>query len=446
MPACKRLVGSGRVGSLPRRTARLRAFARGPRPSRAHIRPSSRRHPSAGIVRFSKADSLRGPKIDAGAGHEASIRVLRRASHWFADIERSVDDDGTARSWRGRGGFCESRLGISRDGLHASLSVDVRHRRHVAPWLVQDSRHVVPLEDGPSHGNPACRVTGADQQHIWAISLEFKVLGRLFGEHRRAKWPEALAKLESDVQRALHVGPPASQRIDRAPRPRTELHARLENRRPCRRPVRRPRRLRARPDPPLADKSLLACRGTPRPRAARTRGQGSYPSANRPARSPCAARPEADERTKRAAPSAPPASPAAGWMNNPSTHARRPFATQLSATPPAITRFFVPVIFVMCTTSFSITSSVTSCTDAARSIWRRMIGASGFRAGPPNSSSKRALVINGLSRRLPEVARVEAERAVFFHVDELVANDVGVAGLSIGCECSCPISAQREGT
>src|SRR5207245_6087144 len=44
--------------------------------------------------------------------------------------------------------------------------------------------------------------------------------------------------------------------------------------------------------------------------------------------------------------SAPPASPAAGWiqmLSNGPSRSRRPLATQLSATPPASTRFFKPV-------------------------------------------------------------------------------------------------------
>ncbi len=76
----------------------------------------------------------------------------------------------------------------------------------------------------------------------------------------------------------------------------------------------------------------------------------------------------------------------------------RPLATQLRATPPAITRFLLPVCFVMWATSLSIVSSTTNCTEAARSRSRWVIGDSLLRGGPPNSSSKRSLVISGLSR------------------------------------------------
>ena len=51
-------------------------------------------------------------------------------------------------------------------------------------------------------------------------------------------------------------------------------------------------------------------------------------------------------QTNRAAPSAPPASPAAGWIqrsSNAPSRSSRPLATQLSATPPARTRCFIPV-------------------------------------------------------------------------------------------------------
>ena len=43
--------------------------------------------------------------------------------------------------------------------------------------------------------------------------------------------------------------------------------------------------------------------------------------------------------------------------------------------------------------SRSTTSSVTAWIEAARSMWRCVSGSSGLRGGPPNSASKRALVI-----------------------------------------------------
>lgn len=91
---------------------------------------------------------------------------------------------------------------------------------------------------------------------------------------------------------------------------------------------------------------------------------------------------------KSAAPSAPPASPAAGWIqirsNGPSRRTR-PLATQLSATPPASVRFEEPVTSCACCAIRSTMSSVTTWIDAAMSISRFVIGLSAFRGGPPKS-------------------------------------------------------------
>ena len=63
----------------------------------------------------------------------------------------------------------------------------------------------------------------------------------------------------------------------------------------------------------------------------------------------------------------------------------RPFATQLSATPPERQRFFDPVRTRTCRAILSMISSVTDWIDAARSMCRSVIGDSGLRGGPPNN-------------------------------------------------------------
>ena len=70
-----------------------------------------------------------------------------------------------------------------------------------------------------------------------------------------------------------------------------------------------------------------------------------------------------------------------------------PFATQLSATPPARQRFSAPVSAASERVSRSTTSSVTAWIDAARSISRWVSNSSGLRGGPPNSSSNSPLVM-----------------------------------------------------
>ena len=91
-----------------------------------------------------------------------------------------------------------------------------------------------------------------------------------------------------------------------------------------------------------------------------------------------------------ATPSAPPASPAAGctntWSNGPSRR-MRPLPTQFNATPPARHKSRMPVCLCAKVVIFSMTSSVISWIDRARSISRWVSGLSGLRAGPPNTCS-----------------------------------------------------------
>ncbi len=106
--------------------------------------------------------------------------------------------------------------------------------------------------------------------------------------------------------------------------------------------------------------------------------------------------PRAPCETASAAPSAPPASPAAGWIHTSSngpSRTIRPFATQLSATPPARHNDAAPVCSCARAASLSMASSTTSWTDAARSISRWVSGPSGARGGPPNKCAKRRPVI-----------------------------------------------------
>ena len=63
-----------------------------------------------------------------------------------------------------------------------------------------------------------------------------------------------------------------------------------------------------------------------------------------------------------------------------------PLATQLSATPPAKQRFFSPVFLAISLAMRTIISSVTFCTDAAKSISRCVNAVSDLRGGPPNSA------------------------------------------------------------
>ncbi len=106
-------------------------------------------------------------------------------------------------------------------------------------------------------------------------------------------------------------------------------------------------------------------------------------------------------QTASGAPRAPPASPAAGWIQRSSKIPARsstPLATQLSATPPAMQRLRLPVISRAWRASLRTISSVTSWIDFARSISRWVIGDSGGRAGPPNSAANLPLVISRPSR------------------------------------------------
>ena len=123
-------------------------------------------------------------------------------------------------------------------------------------------------------------------------------------------------------------------------------------------------------------------------------------------------------------PSAPPASPAAGWIqmfSNGPSRSIRPFATQLSATPPARHRFFKPVSLAHVARRAEhdllghASGSRRRCPCRAASI-----GSSGSRGGPPNRSwnfaerHRQALAV-------VEVRHVHPEGAVLLEVDQLAS-------------------------
>ena len=162
-------------------------------------------------------------------------------------------------------------------------------------------------------------------------------------EHARGERPEALAELDLQVHRRLHRRRArVAEDAAGAERARAELHPALEpaddlavgqqlgDVRRAARPRRRTRwYVRAdaveergdlvRREARAEEAALLASRGR-----RRVRGLSS---------SWC--------QTNSAAPSAPPASPAAGWIqmsSNGPSRSSRPLATQFSATPPARTR------------------------------------------------------------------------------------------------------------
>ena len=134
-----------------------------------------------------------------------------------------------------------------------------------------------------------------------------------------------------------------------------------------------------------------------------------------------------------ATPSAPPASPAAGWIqtlsNGPSRRIR-PLPTQLSATPPARQRLRIPVSACTWRAARSIASSVTAWIDAAMSISRSVIGPSGCRGGPPKRRIEPARR-HAQPLAVLEVRHVEAEGPIGLQIDQMVADAVDVLRLSV---------------
>ena len=135
-----------------------------------------------------------------------------------------------------------------------------------------------------------------------------------------------------------------------------------------------------------------------------------------------------------AVPRAPPASPAAGWIqrfsNGPSRRIR-PLPTQFRATPPASTRFFMPVCRCTCRAVRSMTSSVTAWIEAARSISRCVEPALRL---PRRAAEEPVELPRGHRQPLAvvEVAHVHAERAVFLQVDQVLEDQVLVDRLAVG--------------
>ena len=137
--------------------------------------------------------------------------------------------------------------------------------------------------------------------------------------------------------------------------------------------------------------------------------------------------------TCRAAPNAPPASPEAGctqiFSNGPSRW-MRPFATQLSATPPARHRFGSPVCACTCRAALSMTSSVTS-------LNRRRDVHLPFRDrafGPARRTSKDAVELlgrHGEALAIVEVRHVHPDGPVGLDFHHLADDAIDIARLAV---------------
>ena len=109
----------------------------------------------------------------------------------------------------------------------------------------------------------------------------------------------------------------------------------------------------------------------------------------------------------------------------------RPLPTQFRATPPASTRFFMPVCRWTCRAVRSMTSSVTAWIEAARSISRCVSRLSGL---PRRPAEEPVELPRGHRQPLAvvEVAHVHAVRAVFLEVDQVLEDQVLVDRLAVG--------------
>ena len=105
--------------------------------------------------------------------------------------------------------------------------------------------------------------------------------------------------------------------------------------------------------------------------------------------------------------------------------------TQLRATPPARQRFFIPVSRWIVRVMRSMTSSVTSWTDRARSMsrWAQQ----GFRLSRrPAEEPVELLVGHGEACAVVEVVHVEPERAVLLEIHQLRKDEIPVLRLAVG--------------
>ena len=269
----------------------------------------------------------------------------------------------------------------------------------------------------------------ADEEHVGALAVDVEPLGRLLGQAGRCEGAEALAELD------LQVDPLPVLLVARVRQDRARARANAGPTRPV------PGTSRSPSAPPGDARSpgssgRVGTRGRAHPDR---RGSASprRPSRRGPStRGPCAAcaapsarcagrRARRRGRHRRRRPRAGPQR----FSNGPSRMSR-PFATQFSATPPAMQRFFMPVRAWRSRAMRSTTSSVTFCTLAAMSQWNSSISLSGARRGLPNRFLE-ALVRHGQAVVVGEVPHVELERAVVPQVDQVLVDLVDVARLSI---------------
>ena len=139
--------------------------------------------------------------------------------------------------------------------------------------------------------------------------------------------------------------------------------------------------------------ALLRSRGASRHRPARIRGRDRSPACRRSRSAPRGPALHECDRPHSAAPRAPPASPAAGWIQMPRKRPSRstlPLATQLSATPPARAQVLYPGLLGSVRGMRSTTSSVTAWMEAAMSMCFCVSRLSGSRAAGRRTARRSA--------------------------------------------------------
>ena len=162
--------------------------------------------------------------------HETAIGLLWRTDNRLAtDVEGRVDQHATARfGFKRFEQVVVAGVRLRVDRLNPGRIIDVRHCRDVR------ARHVEQIDPPQGllflgHGCAPRLDDGSHQQHVRTVGVHRKIIGHSLPQDRGGKGSKGLAVLDFEVHHRLHLGTPGiAQDAPGAEGARPKLHAPLE--------------------------------------------------------------------------------------------------------------------------------------------------------------------------------------------------------------------------
>ncbi len=119
------------------------------------------------------------------------------------DVLTTTPQPGLALELRDQ--IVELRMMLLPHGLDARRIIDVCDRRNIAAQTPNHWQQIVILPQVGIQRQPPLFLHRRNQQHVWALAIQFEVVRHPLRQHRRRKRPERFAVLDPQIQAGLHI-------------------------------------------------------------------------------------------------------------------------------------------------------------------------------------------------------------------------------------------------